>query len=93
MEDGLLRCRTRENYTSRPTELVLSELGREVACVILAEYADALVIAGVLDEPLTENKLAAAMKKSAQQRRKPWPILSADAGIAGASAPNIPETV
>ena len=54
---------------ARPTELRLTELGREVACIILGQYADALVSCGVLHEPLTEVELQSAIREST--RRKP----------------------
>ena len=35
----------------RPKHTLLTELGREVVCHVLGDYADGLVTAGVLEEP------------------------------------------
>ena len=79
----------------RPSGLMLTDLGREVSCIILGQFADALVACGVTEWPLTELQLAAAIKESS--RRKPCPplidSLSADAGSVDASAPNIPRPI
>jgi len=88
VDAGLLRPTARENQAKFPPELVLSELGREVVCFILGDYADALVASGVLEQLpiiLTENKLADAMK--AAQRRAPCPTQSIyDVAVATAVA-------
>jgi hypothetical protein len=54
---------------TRPAELKLTELGRETVCIILGQYADALVSCGVLHDPLTEIELQSAIREST--RRKP----------------------
>jgi hypothetical protein len=45
-----------------PTSTVLTDLGREVVCHVLGEYADGLVTAGVLDHPqvIRINRLRSA---------------------------------
>ena len=70
VETRLLRPPNGENMALRPTELMLSELGREVVCIILGEYADALVACG-LTEPLTESQVLAAIEEAS--KRKPCP--------------------
>ena len=71
------------NEAARPAELKLTELGREVVCIILGQYADALVSCGVLYEPLTEPELQAAIRESI--RRKPLCQIKSPA-VAGAAA-------
>lgn len=38
--------------TMRPRFTMLTELGREVVCCVLGQYADALVRCGLLDKPV-----------------------------------------
>ncbi len=50
---GLVRYDLPGNVpTRRPHRTALTDLGREVLCVMLGDYADALVRVGCLEEPL-----------------------------------------
>ena len=49
-----------ETASKRPMFSVLTELGREVAAIVLSEYAEALILAGYtgLESPVIELKAA-----------------------------------
>jgi hypothetical protein len=47
---GLLHHDPANMMTSRPSKTALTELGREVVCIILGDYADALVKADMLEQ-------------------------------------------
>lgn len=53
----------------RPRFTYLTNLGREAAAIILAEYADALVEAGALTEKLRPIDLVGLIKAESEQRK------------------------
>ncbi len=69
-EAGLLRPYTSApggNSNPRPKHLMLTELGREVVCHILGQYADALHACGLTEMVLTENQLSEAIRVSSRR--------------------------
>ena len=70
----LLRRTDCENIAIRPTELQLTESGREVVCHILGQYADILVDLGCIDL-LNKNLLTNAIKQAVKWRPK-CPVIS-----------------
>lgn len=62
---GLLRGYPTD--AARPRHTVLTEHGRYAACLILGDYADALVAAGFLDFPLGERPLAMLQRWKAER--------------------------
>lgn len=70
---------------------MLTELGREVVCIIIGEYADALVACGILEWTLTESQLSSAIKASSRRKQCPENFPAA-AGSADVFARPIPQT-
>ena len=90
----LLRPTPGKEASVRPPELMLTELGREVVCFVLGEWADKLVACGITGLPLRENQLFAAIRDG--QRRAPCPPPEpspADVERAAASARYIPQMI
>jgi hypothetical protein len=63
-----------------PKKTSLTVRGREVAAIVLGEYADALVAAGCLDRPLRPIQLA-LLVKSASDRSGAHDLVGAFPGI------------
>lgn len=56
---------------SRPLNTVLTEDGRMAVALILAGYADALVAAGLLEDPSTGERPIEVLKRMKAERRDP----------------------
>ena len=89
---NLLRPATSAINNPRPPTLMLSELGREVVCFVLGQYADALHACGLGESVFTESQLSEAIKLSSRRGTCLEQIerLRVDADYAAASAQNIP---
>lgn len=92
--EQLLQPAASNRTNPRPSKLMLTELGRAVACIILGQYADALVACGLADRVFTESQLSSAIKLSSRRTSCPEQLerLLADADCAAASAEPMPVT-
>lgn len=57
-------------YVNGGRATVLTELGREAACVVLAEYAEALILAGAGHSPLEQLLAAQTPAERAREMKK-----------------------
>ena len=92
IEYGLLRAPCGgQPRVSRPKELVLSELGREVVCIVLGQYAEALIAAGALEFPLSKNQLSSAIQAAVRGKTSCYGSFVDADGVA-VSVPATPQT-